>query len=79
MTHIIKLTRSDSLLSITVYDPKLAELVSESFGDLESLNFFVQTVAKKHRMESAIIVEHRTDNNSVKLWRGEDADSIFFS
>ena len=62
---------------LTLYDEVLSVLESESLPDLHSLNFHLQTLAKKHSISKALIVVHDTDKNKVDLALAQDEQSFF--
>jgi hypothetical protein len=64
-------------MKLSIYDKDLSLLESETFSDLYTLNFHLQTLAKKHKISKGLMVVHDADNNKVDLALAEDDDSYF--
>jgi hypothetical protein len=62
---------------LSVYSESLELVDSDSFNDSYTLNFHMQTLAKKHRIEKALLVIHDKDRNAVKLSVAQE-ESLFF-
>ena len=75
--HIIKISKSISSFSISIYTESLVSLDSDKFNDIQSANFYLQTLGKKYGMKNALIVIHDTKKNSVELQASSVPDSIF--
>ena len=69
--------KSTKGVKLTLYSESLALMESGSFDDLYSLNFHLQTLAKKHRTEKGLLAVHDRDRNSVDLSIAPDEDSFF--
>ena len=65
--------------SLSLYDEDLGLMESESFADLYTLNFHLQTLAKKHRIEKGLLVVHDRDGSRVGLSLARDENSFFVS
>ena len=65
--------------SLSLYDENLGLVESESFADLYTLNFHLQTLAKKHGIEKGLLVVHDRDGNRVGLSLARDENSFFVS
>ncbi|MEO9363379.1 MAG: hypothetical protein ABI348_05705 [Nitrososphaera sp.] len=79
MQHIFKVVKSSVGAHLELYDESLALLESESFSDLYTLNFHLQTLATKYRTAGALLVVHDKDRNSVELSTARDENSLFVS
>jgi len=64
-------------MKLNVYDDDLSLLESETFPDLYTLNFHLQTLAKKHNIAAGILVVHDFDKNRVDLRLAKDEGSFF--
>ena len=83
LTPIVKVAlieKSPGGLKLSVYSESLTLIESDSFNDPSTLNFHLQTLAKKHRIEKSIIlVVHDKDRNAVDLSLAQDENSFFVS
>jgi len=71
--------KSTTGTELTLYDDSLLLLESESFEDLNSLNFHLQTLAKKHNIKKTLMIIHDADKNHVDLELAGDENSLFVS
>lgn len=71
--------KSTAGTELRLYDDSLSILESESFEDLYTLNFHLQTLAKKHNIKKTLIVIHDADKNHVDLELAGDENSLFVS
>jgi hypothetical protein len=62
---------------LSVYSESLELVDSESFNDSYTLNFHMQALAKKHRIEKTLLVIHDKDRNAVELSVAQE-ESLFF-
>jgi hypothetical protein len=62
---------------LSVYSEGLELVDSDSFNDSYTLNFHMQALAKKHRIEKALLVIHDKDRNAVELSVAQE-ESLFF-
>ena len=62
---------------MSVYSESLALVDSDSFKDSYTLNFHLQALAKKHRIEKTLLVIHDKDRNAVELSIAQE-ESLFF-
>ena len=65
--NVALIEKSTKGAKLSLYSDSLALIESESFDDLYTLNFHLQTLAKKHRIERGLMVVHDKDMNSVNL------------
>lgn len=77
--NVALIEKSSVKTTLSLYNDSLALIESESFDDLYTLNFHLQTLAKKHRIEKAILVVHDRDRNAVDLSIAHDENSFFVS
>ena len=77
--NIALIEKSSNGLKLTLYSDSLILIESESFDDLYTLNFHLQTLAKKHRIEKGLLIMHDRDNNTVRLSIAQDENSFFVS
>jgi hypothetical protein len=77
--NVALIEKSSEGLKLTVYSESLTLIESESFSDLYTLNFHLQTLAKKHRIEKSLLVVHDKDRNAVDLSLAQDENSFFVS
>jgi hypothetical protein len=76
---ILLIDKSEGGMKLSLYDDNLALIESESFADLYTLNFHLQTLAKKRRIEKGLLVVHDKDKNAVSLSLARDENSFFVS
>ena len=62
---------------MSVYSESLGLVDSDSFNDSYTLNFHLQALAKKHRIEKTLLVIHDKDRNAVELTIAQE-ESLFF-
>ncbi len=77
--QVALIEKSTKGVKLSLYSDSLTLIESESFDDLYTLNFHLQTLAKKHRIEKGLLVVHDKDRNSVNLSIAQDEDSFFVS
>jgi hypothetical protein len=76
---LIEKSAKGTSLSLYDDDNNLGLIESESFADLYTLNFHLQTLAKKHGIEKGLLVVHDKDDNRVSLSLARDENSFFVS
>jgi hypothetical protein len=62
---------------LSVYSESLTLVDSDSFNDSYTLNFHLQALAKKHRIEKTLLIIHDKDRNAVELSIAQE-ESLFF-
>lgn len=77
--YIILIEKSLEELRLSIYDENLVLVESDSFKDSYTLNFKLQALAKKHRIEKSILVIHDKDRNAVNLLLAHDENLFFVS
>jgi hypothetical protein len=77
--NVALIEKSSGGLKLSLYSDSLALIESESFDDLYTLNFHLQTLAKKHGIEKGLLVVHDKNRNAVNLSIAQDENSFFVS
>ena len=65
--YITMIEKSFKALKLSVYDEDLIPVETESFEDSYTLNFHLQTLVKKHRIDKSIHVIHDKEKNTVNF------------
>jgi hypothetical protein len=77
--NVALVEKSSEGLKLSVYNESLTLIESNLFNDSHTLNFHLQTLARKHRIEKSIVVVHDKDRNAVSLSLAQDENSFFVS
>ena len=78
--NILKITKlTDNKVNLTLYDDKLNSLESQSFEDIYTLNFYLQTLPRKYNIKKGLLVVHNKNENSVDMIMAEDENSFFIT
>jgi hypothetical protein len=64
-------------MKLEFYNEDMSLLESETFSDLYTLNFHLQTLAKKHSIAKGLMVVHDYDRNKVDLALARDEQAFF--
>jgi hypothetical protein len=75
--NIVKIIKSDNEIKLILYDDNLNLLESESFADTSTMNFYLQTLPRRHKIKKALFVVHDKNKNSVNMIIAEDENSFF--
>ena len=75
--YVTLIEKSSGGLKLSVYSESLALVDSDSFDDSYTLNFHLQALVKKHRIEKSLLVIHDKDRNAVELSIAQE-ESLFF-
>ena len=75
--NIVKIIKSDNEIKLSLYDDNLNLLESESFADISTVNFYLQTLPRRHKIKKALLVVHNKNKNSVNMIMAEDENSFF--
>ena len=75
--NIAFIEKSSKRLKLSIYNESLALIESNWFNDSNTLNFHLQTLARKHRIENGLLVVHDKDKNEVDLSLAKDENSFF--
>jgi hypothetical protein len=77
--YVTLIEKSSEGLKLSVYSESLALIESDSFNDSYTLNFHLQALAKKHRIEKSLLVIHDKDRNAVELSLAQEENLFFVS
>jgi hypothetical protein len=77
--NVALIEKSSGGVKLSLYSDSLALIESESFDDLYTLNFHLQTLAKKHGIGKGLLVVYDRDRNAVDLSIAHDENSFFVS
>ena len=75
--HIAKIQKIDNKAILVLYDVDLNVLEEESFDDIPSLNFFLQTLPRKYNIKRTLLVVHDERQNKVYLQTAVSENSYF--
>ena len=79
LVNVALVEKSSGGLKLSVYNESLTLVESNLFNDSYTLNFHLQTLARKHGIEKSIVVVHDKDRNEVNLSLAQDENSFFVS
>jgi len=67
--HIAKIVKQHNQVALVFYDENLKILEEQSFADISTLNFFLQTLPRKHNVEKTLLVIHdkKLDNLDMQI------------
>jgi hypothetical protein len=73
--HIAKIVKQRNQVALVFYDECLNILEKQSFADTPSLNFFLQTLPRKHNIERTLLVIHdkKLDNLDMQIAVSENS------
>jgi hypothetical protein len=77
--YVTLIEKSSRGLKLSVYGESLALVDSDSFNDSYTLNFHLQALVRKHRIEKSLLVIHDKDRNAVDLSLAHDENLFFVS
>ena len=77
--YVTLIQKSSEGLRLSVYNESLVLVESDSFKDSYTLNFQLQALAKKHRIEKSLLVIHDKDRNAVDLSLAQEENLFFIS
>ena len=63
--NIAKISNSGKLTNLKLYDDCLKELASETFEDIYTLNFFLQTIPRNFGQKKTLIIYDKSGKSSV--------------
>ncbi|MGC2428084.1 MAG: hypothetical protein WA421_13690 [Nitrososphaeraceae archaeon] len=76
--NIVKIIKSDNEIKLSLYDDDTLNLLeSESFADTSTINFYLQTLPRRHKIKKALLIVHDKNKNSVNMIIAEDENSFF--
>lgn len=77
--HYAKIEKSRSGCRLELFDADLGRLEDESFTDLYTLNFHLQTLARKYGISEGLLVVHDRDAGRVELSLAKGENAFFVS
>jgi hypothetical protein len=77
--HIAKIQKLKNKAILVFYDIDLNILEEESFTDIPSLNFFLQTLPRKYDVERTLFVVHDERQNKLNLQTAISENSYYVS
>jgi hypothetical protein len=77
--HIAKIQKLENKAILVFYDIDLNILEEESFNDISSLNFFLQTLPRKYDVERTLFVVHDERQNKLNLQTAISEKSYYIS
>jgi hypothetical protein len=77
--YVALIEKSLEGLKLSVYDEGLALVESDSFKDSYTLNFHLQALAKKHKVQKSLLVIHDKYRNAVDLSLAHEENLFFVS
>ena len=77
--YITLIEKSSKAFKLSVYDEGLLPIETDSFQDPNTLNFHLQALAKKHRMDKSILVIHDKEKYTVDILLANGEDLFFDS
>lgn len=75
--HIAKIQKIENKAILVLYDMDLNVLEEDSFDDIPSLNFFLQTLPRKYDIKRTLLVVHDVIRNKVYLQTAVNENSYF--
>jgi hypothetical protein len=76
--HIGKIVKTEKEIVFTFYDEDFNILEYESFQDVYTLNFFLQTLPRKYNnIEKSLLIIHDKKSNSVDIAIAKSENSYF--
>ncbi len=75
--NVALVVKSKNGMKLEFYNEDMSLLESETFSDLYTLNFHLQTLAKKHSIAKGLMVVHDYDRNKVDLALARDEQAFF--
>jgi hypothetical protein len=75
--NVALIEKSSGRMKLSLYSDSLDLIESESFDDLYTLNFHLQTLAKRHGIEKGLLIVHDKSRNAVNLSIAQDENSFF--
>ncbi len=77
--HFAKVEKGPQGARLELYDSDLQVLEAETFADLYTLNFHLQTLATKHKIQEALMIVHDTKSGKVNLSLAKGENAFFVS
>jgi hypothetical protein len=77
--HIAKIRKKENKVGLVFCDKDLKVLEEESFEDVYSLNFFLQTLPRKYDVEKTLLIVHDQRLNMVDMQIASGENSYYIS
>jgi beta-glucosidase/6-phospho-beta-glucosidase/beta-galactosidase len=77
--NIIQIEKSNDGIKLSLYESDLTLIESNSFVDIYTTNFYMQTLARKHNMKKVLFVIHNKNKNSVEMTLAEEENAFFIT
>lgn len=77
--YVTLVEKSSKGFKLTVYSESLVLIESDSFNDSYTLNFHMQTLARRHGIQKSLLLVHDKDKNDLHLSLAQDENSFFVS
>lgn len=77
--YIIQIEKSNDGIKLSLYESDLTLVESNSFVDIYTTNFYMQTLARKHNMKKVLFVIHNKNKNSVEMTLAEEENAFFIT
>ena len=75
--NIINIEKSPDGIKLSLYESNLTLIESNSFVDIYTTNFYMQTLARKHNIKKVLFVVHDKNKNSVEITIAEEENAFF--
>ena len=77
--YIGNIIKQDDQVALKFYDEDLNLLEDESFADIFSLNFYLQTLPRKYSMTRTLLIIHNKRLNRVDMQIAIDENSYYIT
>ncbi|MDW0281627.1 MAG: hypothetical protein QN720_03940 [Nitrososphaeraceae archaeon] len=77
--HIAKIIKKENKVGLVFCDKDLKVLEEESFEDVSSLNFFLQTLPRKYDVEKTLLIVHDQSLNMVDMQIASGENSYYIT
>lgn len=77
--HIAKIIKKENQVALVFCDKDLNVLEDESFEDVYSLNFFLQTLPRKYDVEKTLLIVHDQRLNKVDMQIASGENSYYIT
>jgi hypothetical protein len=77
--HIGNIIKQDDQIALKFYDEDLNLLEDESFADIFSLNFYLQTLPRKYCMTRTLLIIHNKRLNRIDMQIAINENSYYIT
>ena len=77
--NIIKIEKSNERIRLSLYESNLSLIESDSFIDIYTTNFYMQTLARKYNIKKVLLVIHDKNKNSVEMTVVKEENELFIT